>query len=308
MPLGCRRRSGSATKPQQALSMVAGALSIGIQARWFAGDEVYCGRGLRRGIRALGLGYTVGIAATYQVTDGAGRRWGARKLINKVRPEQWMRRQTGHGTKGTREYDWAWLDVRPDDTPVENENVAGTSVLVARRHRYTGEVSYFRCWSPGSVSLGTLVEVISRRWRIEEIFQLAKGFTGLDQGQVTCWNSWMRWSLFSLIAAAVLALALASTTTHTHPAGAAKLIPLSCPELVRLLRALVLPPPAHDRDHVLHWTAWRRRHRLRRLLHGRIRRITGAARASDSSTRAIAWRSNTASAAASSDRIRSASA
>ncbi|MGP4005603.1 hypothetical protein [Streptomyces sp. 4N124] len=24
-----------------------------------------------------------------------------------------------------------------------------------------------------------------------------EGFTGLDQGQVTCWNSWMRWSLFS---------------------------------------------------------------------------------------------------------------
>lgn len=261
---GVPEEIGFATKPQQALSMVAGALTIGIQARWFAGDEVYCGRDLRRGIRALGLGYTVGIAATYQVTDGAGRRWEARKLINKVRPEQWMRRQTGHGTKGTREYDWAWLDVRPDDTPVENENenenVAGTSVLVARRHRYTGEVSYFRCWSPGSVSLGTLVEVISRRWRIEETFQLAKGFTGLDQGQVTCWNSWMRWSLFSLIAAAVLALTLAATTTHTHPTGPAGLTPLTCPELVRLLRALVLPPPVHDRDHVLHWTAWRRRH------------------------------------------------
>ncbi|MEZ3183272.1 IS701 family transposase, partial [Streptomyces pimonensis] len=257
---GLPEEIGFATKPQQALSMVAGALTIGIQARWFAGDEVYCGRDLRRGTRALGLGYTVGIAATYQVTDGAGRRWEARKLINKVRPEQWMRRQTGHGTKGTREYDWAWLDVRPDDTPDKNENVAGTSVLVARRHRYTGEVSYFRCWSPGSVSLGTLVEVISRRWRIEETFQLAKGFTGLDQGQVTCWNSWMRWSLFSLIAAAVLALTLASTTTHTYPAGPAGLTPPTCPELVRLLRALVLPPPVHDRDHVLHWTAWRRRH------------------------------------------------
>jgi SRSO17 transposase len=259
---GLPEEIGFATKPQQALSMVAGALTIGIQARWFAGDEVYCGRDLRRGIRALGLGYTVGIAATYQVTDGAGRRWEARKLINKVRHEQWMRRQTGHGTKGTREYDWAWLDVRPDDTAVENENenVAGTSVLVARRHRYTGEVSYFRCWSPGSVPLGTLVEVISRRWRIEETFQLAKGFTGLDQGQVTCWNSWMRWSLFSLIAAAVLALTLASTTTHTHPVGPAGLTPLTCPELIRLLRALVLPRPVHDRDHVLHWTAWRRRH------------------------------------------------
>ncbi|MFF1955990.1 hypothetical protein ACFVWX_03160 [Streptomyces sp. NPDC058220] len=113
-------------------------------------------------------------------------------MISEVRPRQWMRRQTGHGTKGTREYDWAWLDVRPDDAPDENEAGAGMSVLVARRHRYTGEVSSFRCWAPGDVSLGTLVEVICRNWRIEETVQLAKGFTGLDQGQVTCWNSWMR--------------------------------------------------------------------------------------------------------------------
>ncbi|MBC9730898.1 IS701 family transposase [Streptomyces sp. TRM68367] len=247
-----------ATKPQQASAMVADALATGIEARWFAGDEVYCGRELRRGIRSLGIGYTVGIAASYQVTDGAGRRWEARELINKVRPGQWMRRQTGHGTKGTREYDWAWLDVRPDDAPDENENGAGTSVLVARRHRYTGEVSYFRCWAPGDVSLGTLVEVISRRWRIEETFQLAKGFTGLDQGQVTCWNSWMRWSLFSLIAAAVLALTAAAV--HEATEERPELVPLTCPELIRLLRALSLPPPARDRDHVLHWTAWRRRH------------------------------------------------
>nr|WP_237299793.1 hypothetical protein [Streptomyces hygroscopicus] len=164
---------------------------------------MYCGRELRRGIRALGLGYTVGIAATYQVADGAGRQREARKMINKVRPQQRMRRQTGHGTKGTREYDWAWLDIRPDDAPDENANRAGTSALVARRHRPAAEVSYFRCWAPGDIALGTLAEVISRRWRIEETFQLAKGFAGLDQGQVTCWNSWMRWSLFSLIAAAV---------------------------------------------------------------------------------------------------------
>jgi SRSO17 transposase len=249
-----------ATKPQQALAMVTDAFAAGLKARWFAGDEVYCGRELRRGIRALGLGYTVGIAATYQVIDGTGRRWEARKMINKVRPGQWMRRQTGHGTKGTREYDWAWLDVRPDDAPDENRNEkeSGTSVLVARRHRYTGEVSYFRCWAPGDVSLGTLVEVICRRWRIEETFQLAKGFTGLDQGQVTCWNSWMRWSLFSLIAAAVLALT--ATAVHDAAEDEPALVPLSCPELIRLLRALVLPPPVRDREHVLHWTAWRRHH------------------------------------------------
>jgi SRSO17 transposase len=181
-------------------------------------------------------------------------------MINKVRPGQWMRRQTGHGTKGTREYDWAWLDVRPDDVPDENRNEkeAGTSVLVARRHRYTGEVSCFRCWAPGDVSLGTLVEVICRRWRIEETCQLATAFTGLDQGQVTCWNSWMRWSLFSLIAAAVLALTAAAV--HDAAEDQPALVPLSCPELIRLLRALVLPPPVRDREHVLHWTAWRRHH------------------------------------------------
>ncbi|MEV0637743.1 transposase [Streptomyces sp. NPDC050619] len=47
---------GFATKPQQALSMVTGALAAGTQARWFAGDEVYCGRELRCGVRSLGLG------------------------------------------------------------------------------------------------------------------------------------------------------------------------------------------------------------------------------------------------------------
>jgi SRSO17 transposase len=117
MVAGVPEEAGFATKPQQAVAMVAEALAAGIQARWFAADEVYCGRELRRDIRALNLGYTVGVPATHQVTDGAGGRREARKMLNKVRPEQWMRLATGHGTKGTREYDWAWLDIRADDAP-----------------------------------------------------------------------------------------------------------------------------------------------------------------------------------------------
>lgn len=250
-----------ATKPQQAAQMVATAIECGIRARWFAADEVYGGRELRQQIRGLGLGYAIGVPATHRVTDGAGRRWQARQLINKVQPGQWMRRHTGHGTKGTREYDWAWLDIRADDTP-EDTPPTGTSVLVARRHRYTGEVSYYRCWSADDVALGTLVEIICCRWKIEETFQLAKGFAGLDQGQTRCWNSWMRWSLFSLIAAAVLALTLRATLPPAtpRPARPTRLVPLTCPELLRLLRVLALPPPARGRDHFLHWTGWRRHH------------------------------------------------
>ncbi|WP_149181844.1 hypothetical protein [Streptomyces sp. TRM49041] len=70
----------------------------------------------------------------------------------------------------------------------------------------------------------------------------------------------MRWSLFSLIAAAVLTLALATVCEKSGPTRPARLVPLTCPELVRLLRALVLPAPVRDRDHVLHRTVWRRCH------------------------------------------------
>ncbi len=247
-----------ATKLQQAAVMVKNALELGVRARWFAGDEVYSGRELRRNMRELGLGYAVGVSQTYTVMDGAGRRWKARQMVNKVQPHQWMRMRTGHGTKGTREYDWAWLDVRADDAP-DGHGDDGTSVLVARRHRYTGEISFFRCWSPEDVTLAHLVEVICRRWRIEETFQLGKTFTGLDEGQVTCWNSWMRWWLFSLVASAVLALTAAATTT-VGPARRARLVPLTCPDLVRLLRVFVLTPPVRDAEHVLHWMAWRRHH------------------------------------------------
>ncbi|MFP8903328.1 IS701 family transposase [Streptomyces atacamensis] len=247
-----------ATKPEQTVAMVKNALELGVRAHWFAGDEVYSGRGLRQEIREFGLGYAVGVSHTHTVTDGAGRRRNAREMIGKVQPHQWMRMRTGHGTKGTREYDWAWADVRADDTP-DGYKDHGVSVLVARRHRYTRELSFYRCWAPGNVTLAQLVEVICRRWRIEETFQLGKTFTGLDEGQVTCWNSWMCWSLFSLIASAVLALTAAATAT-ADPAGPARLIPSTCPELVRLLRAFALTPPVRDTAHILHWTAWRRRH------------------------------------------------
>ncbi|MER6076339.1 hypothetical protein ABT187_48070 [Streptomyces sp. NPDC001817] len=43
------------------------------------------------------------MSRTHTVTDGAGRRWEARQMVNKVLPHQWMRMRTGYGTKGTRE-------------------------------------------------------------------------------------------------------------------------------------------------------------------------------------------------------------
>ena len=81
--------------------------------------------------------------------------------------------RTGSGTKGTRRYDWAMLQVTSDDTPDGQDG--GQSVLLVRRHRYTGQLSYYRCWTPGPVPLSRLIAIAVIRWRIEMVFtQLAK--------------------------------------------------------------------------------------------------------------------------------------
>jgi hypothetical protein len=38
---------------------------------------------------------------------------------------------------------------------------------------------------------------------------------------------------------------------------------VTVPELLRLLRDTVIPPPRRDRAHRLYWSAWRRHHQYR---------------------------------------------
>ncbi len=102
------------------------------------------------------------------------------------------------------------------------------------------------------------------RWRIEEDHQLAKQSTGLDAGQVIRWKSWHRWTAICLLAYIYLAVAVA--VQRRQDAGSdldAGLIPITVPELLRLLRDTVIPPPRRDRPHRLHWSAWRRCHQHR---------------------------------------------
>ncbi|MGW5462400.1 IS701 family transposase [Streptomyces sp. NPDC003996] len=246
-----------ATKPQLAAGMLERASTLGIHARWMAVDEVYGGRELRLAARRLGFDYTVAVKTDHRVATSAGT-FTAAELADQVPKNAWARMRTGHGLKGDRHYDWALIDVPADDTPTGH--AAGHSHLVIRRHRYTGELSFYRCYSATPVVLATLVEVICCRWKIEEDFQLGKSACGLDQGQTTCWNSWMRWTLISMLAAAVLAVTRLHTTAH---ATRGRLVPVSARELLRLLRATVLPRPRRDLDHLLHWSAWRRQHQRR---------------------------------------------
>ncbi|MGA5135564.1 hypothetical protein ACPCTO_38185 [Streptomyces olivoreticuli] len=186
------------------------------------------------------------------------------ETLQRIPKKCWQRMRTGHGLKGDRHYDWSMVQVDADDTPAGHRD--GHSFLLIRRHRSTGRHDYFRCHSAAPVTLAELVHVVCTRWHVEEDFQTAKNVAGLDQGQVTCWKSWHRWSPLSLITTAVLTLA-----TILHPAGPRPSTPPNKPrkdgmialtrnEIFRLLRQFALPEPTQDDAHVLHWSRWRRRH------------------------------------------------
>lgn len=286
-----------ATKPQLAAEMLDRVDARGLREAFVAADEVYGGRELRRHIRTLGYGYAIAVKTSHRVTTPAGSSM-ASELAKLLPARSWQRLRTGTGGKGDRHYDWAVIDVLPDDTPDPDEPdepgpgseagtaaSAGFSMLLIRRHRYTRTLSFYRCWSPAPRPLRVLVSVVCRRWRIEEEFQAAKGLTGLDQGQVIRWTSWHRWSLMSMLAYALLAVSIATerrvTSADTTSADVIELVPVSCRELVKLLRILVLDRPGRDGRRVEHaaaWSHWRRRHQRRaQICHRRWNEVTAAA-------------------------------
>ena len=205
-----------ATKPQLAGRLLQHAHDQGIRAAFVAGDEVYCGLDLRKGIRERGTGYVLAVRSNYMATLPSGRRVTVKTVAGLVKPSMWQRMRTGSATKGAKDYHWAMIEVTPDDTPEGHAD--GHAFLLLRRHRYTGAVSYFLCWSPGPVALAKLISVAVARWKIKEDHQKAKQVAGLDSGQVTTWTSWHRWTAISLLACAFLASPPPASAPSTPPA------------------------------------------------------------------------------------------
>ena len=250
------------TKPQLAGDLLQHAHDQGIRAGFVAGDEVYGGRDLRTSIRARGAGYVLAIRSSYAVILPSGRRLSVKTASNLVKPAMWQRMRTGSATKGAKDYDWAMIGILPDDTP-EGQEDGGHASLLLRRHRYTGTVSYYLCWSPGPVPLAKLISVAVARWKIEEDHQQSKQVSGLDSGQVTTWTSWHRWTAICLLAYIFLAVAAAFQRARDKDAGILEMIPVTIPELLRQLRGTVIPEPRRDRAHRDGWSLWRRRHQYR---------------------------------------------
>ncbi|MET7609354.1 IS701 family transposase [Streptomyces avermitilis] len=203
---GLGEETGLATKPELAARMVARFLDAGHRAAWVAGDEVYGGNPtLRTALEERGTGYVLAVAYSHEVTTGPGK-FRADALAKKVPKRAWQKLSAGAGAKGHRFYDWAAIDL-VDPRP-------GSRQLLIRRNRSTGELAYYRCYSPAPVPLTILVRVAGSRWRVEEFFQSGKGLAALDEHQVRRYPSWSRWVTLAMLAHAFLAVV--RTDEHAH--------------------------------------------------------------------------------------------
>jgi SRSO17 transposase len=240
---------GFVTKPQLARRLIETALAGGLPCRWVTGDEAYGGDPrLAAALRGHRLGYVLAIACSHHVPTGLGV-FRADRLAAGLPKQAWQRLSAGEGAKGFRYYDWAFITL-----PQAVDQHAGHHWLLIRRNRSTGELAFYRCWSPEPVALQQLVAVAGRRWSIEESFQATKTGLGLDQHQHRRWKAWHRWT--TLVIAAHAFLAVAATLSTESPDG---LIAVTVNELRRLFHTLILEPARRVCD-VIAWSIFRRRH------------------------------------------------
>ncbi|GAA1959346.1 IS701 family transposase [Catenulispora subtropica] len=242
-----------ATKPALALRIVQRTVAADAVPGFVTGDEVYGNDPrLRAGLEQLGIGYVLAVASTATVALATGP-VGAAVLAAGLPEESWQLRSAGQGSKGQRWYQWAYLSLE------ERPPAGGGRYLLIRRNRTTGELAFYRCWTPARATLAELVRVAGTRWRVEEAFQTGKVLTALDEHQVRRYTSWARWTVLAMLAHAFLTVLAAEQPAPEEDTG---MIALTRNETAHLLAALLFTHH-HPEQHRWAWSAWRRRHQLR---------------------------------------------
>lgn len=147
--------------------MITRALDAAAPASWVAGDEVYgASSDLRAELESRQIGYVLAVACDHRI-DTANGTWRADEIAKRLPRTAWNQLSAGDGAKGNRWYRWALIDIASD--------LPGHRWLLVRRNPATGELAYYRCYSPHPVPLKTLVTVAGRRRTIEEIVPSRQG-------------------------------------------------------------------------------------------------------------------------------------
>ena len=149
-----------ATKPQLAAEMIKQVLTEGRCPPWVTGDEVY-GRDakLRAFLEEQHTGYVLKIPCSFRVTLPTGQKARADHAARMVPASGWQTASAGHGSKGERDYSWAWLAT----------SCARHHLLARRSLHDPADLAYFFCHVPAgqACSFTTLIRVAGRRWPVE---------------------------------------------------------------------------------------------------------------------------------------------
>lgn len=269
------------TKPQLAAEIVKDLLTEGCCPPWVTGDEVY-GRDakLRSVLEDRHLGYVLKIPCSFRVTLPSGQKVRADHAARLVPAWAWQTASAGHGSKGERDYGWAWLATAS----------ARHHLLIRRNLHDPTELAYCYCHVPAgrACSFTILIRVAGRRWPVEEDFALGKSWFGLADSQARRYTAITRHLALAMAALAVCAVTAALAREHTStlarlpaspddlPPADPGLIPLTAAEIKRVFN--LITRTWQTIRHYLHWSWWRRRHQARaRWFHHRARLRTRAA-------------------------------
>jgi SRSO17 transposase len=265
------------TKPQLAMDILTDLHNGGLLPAWATGDEVY---GRDRALREFcqdpsrDLGYVFEVPRSFGVTLSSHRRVRAEQALALVEAKDWNHRSAGPGSKGERNYLWAWIATQ---SPRHH-------LLIRRSCTDPTELAYFYTFTPAGrpVTLPILVRVAGMRWPVEEDFQTSKGHFGLDHSQVRLYTALLRHLTLSITALAICSVTAAAlrqtsktlapppTSPDDQPPENPGLIAFTVAEVRRLLNLATrthLPARFHE-----WWSWWRRRHQARaRWFHQRTR-------------------------------------
>jgi SRSO17 transposase len=248
------------TKPAIAREMVARALDAGVPCGWVLGDAVYgADRQLRMMLEGRGQPYLLGIRGNDKLWSELDGQFGqhAPELLARALPRQaWRRLSAGAGSKGERLFDWARVRlVRLQEPPWDHW------LLVRRSIADPEDLAYFVVFGPAAARLLDLARVAGRRWLVEECFEAAKQEVGLADYEVRSWRARLAPARHARDAGARpprCAPCQAECGKRGGRAAREYLVPLSIPELRRLIGRLGARPPRPEL--ILAWSFWRRAH------------------------------------------------
>ena len=218
-------------------------------------DRVYgADHTLRRWLQDQALGYVLAVTKAQRL--GFSR---VEDRVTWIPASDWHRLSAGDGAKGPRLYDWAYLPYGGDAAPGWEKGL-----LIRRSISQPDELAFYLTHATDGTALADLVQVAGTRWAVRRpasrrprarsastSTRSAPGPAGTATSRSPCW-----------LTPTSPCCARSPSGDEPTPDLAAELLPLTVPEVRRLLWHLVWPSRP-DIAAALAWSRWRRRHQQR---------------------------------------------